>query len=81
MLLNWMMEPVVVETIPEAIQLYGESLSKQSPFDYVLLVSQIPEDLEGLSLALFTENQIIAQETTIIMALSPTATKRGKLRL
>jgi len=45
----------------------------------VLLVSQIPEDLEGLTIAQFTENRIITKETMIVMVLSPTATKRDIL--
>lgn len=80
MLLNWEMEPMVVGTIREAIHLYAESVATQRTFEYVLLVSQIPEDLEGLSLALFTESLTVAKDTTIIMALSPTATKRGTRR-
>jgi signal transduction histidine kinase/CheY-like chemotaxis protein len=75
-LLNWSMEPIVVDTVREAIQLYAESVMVQRPFEYVLLVSQIPDDLEGLTIAQFSESQMVTKETTIIMALSPTATKR-----
>jgi two-component system sensor histidine kinase/response regulator len=75
-LLNWCMEPIVVDTVREAIQLYAESVMVQRPFEYVLLVSQIPDALEGLTIAQFTESQIVARDTTIIVALSPTATKR-----
>jgi CheY-like chemotaxis protein len=75
-LLNWRMEPIVVDTVREAIQLYAESVMVQRPFEYVLLVSQIPDDLEGLTIAQFSESQVVTKDTTIIMALSPTATKR-----
>jgi CheY-like chemotaxis protein len=76
-LLNWRMEPIVVDTVREASQLYAESVMVQRPFEYVLLVSQIPDDLEGLTIAQFSESlQVVTKETTIIMALSPTATKR-----
>jgi CheY-like chemotaxis protein len=72
---NWRMEPIVVDTVREASQLYAESVMVQRPFEYVLLVSQIPDDLEGLTIAQFTESPV-TKETTIIMALSPTSTKR-----
>jgi DNA-binding response OmpR family regulator len=78
MLLHWQMEPVLVDTVHEATELFAESSLAQKPFEYVLLVSQIPDDLEGLTVAQFTENRIITKETMIILMLSPTTSKRGE---
>jgi CheY-like chemotaxis protein len=79
MLLHWQMEPVLVDTVHEATELFAESALAQKPFEYVLLVSQIPDDLEGLTVAQFTENRIITKETMIILMLSPTTSKRGMI--
>jgi len=79
MLLHWQMEPVLVDTVHEATELFAESSLAQKPFEYVLLVSQIPDDLEGLTVAQFTENRIITKETMIILMLSPTTSKRDIL--
>jgi CheY-like chemotaxis protein len=79
-LLFWRMEPIVVNTVREASHLYAESVLVQQPFEYVLLVAQIPDDLEGLTIAQFPESQTVAKGTTIIVALSPTVTKRDLVR-
>jgi len=79
MLLHWQMEPVIVNTVHEAANIFAESQAKEQPFHYVLLVAQIPDDLEGLTIAQFTENRMITKETMVILMFSPSTSKRDIL--